>query len=113
MEVTAEKFLRDKLESEISSFGDGNTEFHTRDINHLLQCLDDKDEQIKELKLNCIELITKINYDAENILKELLTDCMTINNLSAEQRLNYIRREYKKDHAKLNPLTPTPPQDGK
>lgn len=48
-EITAEKFLREKLESEISSFGDGMAEFHTRDIELLLHCLDEKDEQIVKL----------------------------------------------------------------
>jgi hypothetical protein len=43
---TAEEFLREKLESEIADFGDGTAEFHTRDIAHLLQCLDEKDNII-------------------------------------------------------------------
>lgn len=101
MKLTAEQFLIEKLQSEISSFGDGTTEFHTRDIEHLLTCLDEKDSEIKELKANCKELIAKINYDAESKLKELLIDCMTINNLSAEERLRYIRHHYKGDHSKL------------
>lgn len=101
MKLTAEQFLREKLESEIQSFGDGTTEFHTRDIEHLCKCLDDKDDEITELKSNCIELIAKINYNAEDKLKELLTDCMTINNLSAEERLRYIRHHYKADYTKL------------
>lgn len=101
MKLTAEQFLREKLESEIQSFGDGTTEFHTRDIEHLLKCLDDKDSEIKELKANCIELIAKLNYNAEAVLIELLKDCMTINNLSAEERLRYIRHHYKPDYTKL------------
>ena len=101
MKLTAEQFLREKLESQISSFGDGTTDFHTRDIDHLLKCLEEKDNEIHELKANCIELIAKINYNAEDKLKELLTDCMTINNLSAEERLRYIRHHYKADYTKL------------
>lgn len=93
MKLTAEQFLREKLESEISSFGDGTTEFHTRDIEHLCKCLDDKDDEIKELKSNCI--------NAEDKLKELLTYCMTINNLSAEERLRYIRKHYIKDYRRF------------
>lgn len=95
MKLTAEEFLREKLETEIGSFGDGTTEFHTRDIEHLLLCLDDKDEKIRQLEDKCLELNGKINFDAEKKLNELLTVCMTINNLSAEQRLRYIRTEYK------------------
>ena len=49
MELSAEQFLREKLESEISSFGDGTNEFHTREIQHLLQCLDEKDNKISNL----------------------------------------------------------------
>lgn len=101
MKLSAEEFLREKLESEISAFGDGTTEFHTRDIEHLLKCLDEKDNEINELKANSIELNEKINYNAENKLKDLLTDCMTINNLSAEERLKYIRHHYKSDFNKL------------
>ena len=89
--MTAEKFLREKLESEISSFGDGNTEFHTRDLEHLLKCLDHKDEIIRLAVEH-----RKINFNAEKRFKDLLELCMTINNLSADQRLYYIRQEYKK-----------------
>ncbi len=102
MELTAEQFLRDKLESEIGSFGDGTKEFHTRDIEHLLKCLDDKDKLIKSLKLDCAEFIIKINWNAEKQFEELLTSVMTINNLSAEQRLYSIRSEYKKIWTKIN-----------
>lgn len=95
MKKTAEEFLREKLESEISSFGDGITEFHTKDVQHLLQCLYDKDEEIRQTKDQCVELTGKINFGAEERLKELLADCMNISNASAEGRLRYIRREYK------------------
>jgi hypothetical protein len=37
MKLTAEQFLREKLESEIQSFGDGTTEFHTRDIEQRIE----------------------------------------------------------------------------
>lgn len=47
---TLETFLREKLESEIQVFGDGNTEFHTRDLEQLLDILEEKDEQIRGLK---------------------------------------------------------------
>lgn len=47
---TLESFLREKLASEIQTFGDGTTEFHTRDLDQLLQILDDKDERIRELE---------------------------------------------------------------
>ena len=70
MKLTAEQFLIEKLESEIQSFGDGTTEFHTRDIEHLCKCLDDKDDEIRELKSNCIELIAKINF-MEDQIREL------------------------------------------
>lgn len=93
--LTAEAFLREKLESEIASFGDGTTEFHTRDVEHLLKCLDDKDESIRHTEEQCVELIAKINWDAEKQFNELLEVCMTINNLSAEERLRYIRKQYK------------------
>lgn len=93
--ITAEAFLRDKLESEIATFGDGTTEFHTRDIEHLLKCLDEKDHLLRQAKLYHGKLIGKINFDAEKQFKELLELCMTINNASAEQRLGYIRKQYK------------------
>jgi hypothetical protein len=95
MELTAEAFLREKLESEISLFGDGTTEFHTRDINHLLKCLDDKDQRISALREERGKLISEINFDVKKQFKELLTLCMTVNNASAEERLGYIRRQYK------------------
>ena len=101
MQLTAEQFLREKLESEISSFGDGTTEFHTRDIEHLLKCLEAKDLEIHELKAHCLELITKINYNAADKLTELLNDCMSTSNMSAEERLRYIRHFYKDDFTKL------------
>ena len=47
--ITAEDFLREKLESEIQICGDGNTEFHTRDLSHLLDCLKEKDNLVVEL----------------------------------------------------------------
>lgn len=93
--LTLEKFLRDKLESEIQSFGDGNTEFHTRDLEQLINILDGKDDQISELKEQCIELASKVNFNVEKQFSELLEVCMTINNLSAEERLRYIRSHYK------------------
>jgi len=46
-----ERFLRDKLESEVATFGDGMTEFHTRDLEQLLKILDSKDEIIRNLQL--------------------------------------------------------------
>ncbi len=102
MELTAEEFLREKLESEISSFGDGTSEFHTRDIEHLLKCLDVKDERIREVENQCVELIDKINFHAEDKLKELLALCMTISNASAEERLGCIRKQYKEIWNTLN-----------
>ena len=98
MKQTAEEFLREKLESEIGSFGDGTTEFHTRDVAHLLKCLEEKDSEIHELKSNCLELIARINYNAEDRFKALLTDCMNTSNWSAEERLRYIRGQYRKDY---------------
>ena len=102
MKLTAEQFLIEKLESEISSFGDGITEFHTRDIQHLCKCLSDKNDEIRELKANCIELTAKINYNAEDKLKEVLTDCMIKNNSSADERLYYIRHRYNDIYLQLN-----------
>lgn len=99
--ITAEEFLREKLESEIQVFGDGNTEFHTRDLAHLLKCLESKDRKIEELELQCAELTSKINFNAEAKLKELLTDCMNKCNWSAEQRLGFIRMEYLDDWNKI------------
>ena len=99
--LTAEEFLRDKLESEIQAFGDGTTQFHTRDLEHLLQCLDDKDERIREQSDRCIELNKLIDWDAKKQFNELLEVCMTINNLSADQRLGYIRKQYKDIWTKL------------
>jgi len=101
MEILTEDFLRKKLEDDISSFGDGVTEFHTRDINHLLICLGDKDLAIEKLNEKCNGLINQVNFDAERQFKELLTICMTINNLSAEERLRYIRNTYKELYTKL------------
>lgn len=88
MELSAEQFLREKLETEISSFGDGKTEFHTREIQHLLLCLDEKDNKIKELERN-------INYnsDIEKRFKELYSDCMNIK-LNPVSLLSYIRCHY-------------------
>lgn len=102
--LTAEQFLRDKLENEVMLFGDGTTEFHTRDITHLLKCLYEKDNTIRALQDRAEQLTERINFKAEHLLKELLLDCMTINNLSAEQRLRYIRQHepYTAAHKKLN-----------
>lgn len=104
--MTAETFLREKLESEIQSFGDGTTEFHTRDIEHLLKCLDDKDESIKDVEDRCTELFNKVNFKAEKEFKELLTLCMTKNNASAEERLGYIRNTYKEVWNQLTQINP-------
>jgi len=93
--MTAEEFLRNKLESEISSFGDGMSEFHTRDLEHILKCLDEKDQIIQQKDERIIELADKINFKAEKQFFELLELCMTRNNLSAEERLGYIRSHYK------------------
>lgn len=102
-QLTAEEFLRDKLASEIEGFGDGTTGFHTRDIQHLLHCLEEKDNQILYSDQQCIELISKINFDAEEKLKQVLTDCMERNNWSAEERLRYIRKTYKEMFEQLIP----------
>lgn len=102
MELTLEQFLREKLESEIGIFGDGTTEFHTRDLQQLLCILDKKDEKIQELLASCQNLMNMVNFKAEAQLKELLTDCMTINNLSAEERLRYIRKQYKEMYEKIS-----------
>lgn len=93
--LSAEQFLRDKLESEIATFGDGTTEFHTRDVQHLLQCLDKKDEEIIFTNGHVADLISKINFNAEQQFYELLELCMTRNNASSEERLGYIRKTYK------------------
>jgi len=103
MKLTAEQFLREKLESQISEFGDGTTEFHTRDVEHLLKCLDEKDEQNKELHKENLNLCNKVNFRAEKKFNELLELCITINNVSAEERLRYIRNEYKDIYAVNNP----------
>jgi len=65
-----EKFLRDKLESEISSFGDGMTEFHTRDLNQLINILDSKDQQNSEMqtKIEVLELANKDLADTHNVI---------------------------------------------
>lgn len=76
-EKTAEQFLREKLESEISSFGDGTTEFHTRDIEHLLKCLDDKDENFRVAccenvdKADEIQKLTELGLNYVNQINEL------------------------------------------
>lgn len=93
--TTLEKFLRDKLESEIGQFGDGNTEFHTRDLEQLVNILDDKDDCIRELN-NKIEFLTaQLELRKLANFRPLLEMCMTINNLTAEERLRCIRKEYK------------------
>lgn len=48
MEKSAEDFLIEKLEDEIATFGNGITEFHTKDLEHLLNCLHDKNSIIKQ-----------------------------------------------------------------
>jgi len=101
MKLTAEEFLREKLASEISNFGDGTTEFHTRDIEHLLKCLDEKDDKIKEVQLKCDDLANKVHFDAEMKLKELLEDVMPVSNWSADERLYYIRQQYKDVYDKI------------
>lgn len=45
-----EKFLTNKLESEIAAFGDGITEFHTRDLEALLELIENKNKEIERLK---------------------------------------------------------------
>lgn len=94
-QLTAEEFLREKLESEIQAFGDGTTEFHTRDIEHLLKCLDQKDERIKHTEMQCADLIGKINWSTKQQFEELLAWVMSIDNRSAEERLRDIRNIYK------------------
>jgi len=74
-ELTAEAFLRQKLESEIQDFGDGNTKFHTRDLEHLLECLDEKDQQTASLREEN-EKLTEIN----NSMAEKVT-YLTMRNL--------------------------------
>lgn len=91
--LTAEKFLREKLESEISSFGDGTTAFHTRDIQHLLECLDEKDNLISQYADRNSELLKRIDFKAEMQFKELLLMCMTINN---ENSIILSKRRYSK-----------------
>lgn len=105
-DLSAEKFLREKLESQIrsSSHGydsNGYDSFHTRDIEYLLKCLDSKDQVIRQLEKKCVDLNSKINWNAEKQFNELLEVCMTINNLSAEQRLGYIRKHYKEIWTKI------------
>lgn len=95
MNISAEQFLREKLASEIETFGDGTTEFHTRDIEHLLKCLENKDDVIMEDEQKIKALHAKINFKAEEKFRALLELCMERSNWSAEQRLNYIRRTYK------------------
>ena len=103
--MTAEEFLRNKLENEIGYFGDGNTEFHTRDLEHLLKCMDDKDEIIRQNERHRIDLTNKINFNVEKQFLELLESVMTRNNLSAEERLRCIRNHYKEVWDKIKPLS--------
>lgn len=69
---TLESFLRDKLESEIQAFGDGNTEFHTRDLEQLIHILDGKDDQIQELKKQLEEQTSPMALPTEEIIKAKL-----------------------------------------
>lgn len=101
-DLTAEEFLREKLESEITSFGDGTTEFHTRDIEHLLKCLEEKDDRIEEQREKINDLRHKVNFDAEAKLSTLLEECMTKSNWSAEERLSFIRHKYASLWKELN-----------
>ena len=54
-----ETFLRDKLQSEIESFGDGNTEFHTRDLEQLIRILDEKDKLVNTMETELAYLKNK------------------------------------------------------
>lgn len=66
-----------------------------------LQPQKDNEELIEQLKSDKQFLMSQRNDQerhkdiSQKHLSCLLTDCMTINNLSADQRLAYIRREYK------------------
>lgn len=99
--ITAEQFLREKLESEVAAFGNGTTEFHTVDLEYLLKCLEAKDTEIAEYKTKITELNSSIDYNLEHKLKEVLTYCMTVSNWTAEERLNYVRQKYKADYLLL------------
>lgn len=63
----AEKSLRDKLSSIISDFGDGETEFHTRDIECLLKILDEKDSENLQLKIDLEAHQTKGVFSIDNM----------------------------------------------
>jgi len=71
-----EKFLRDKLESEIQNFGDGITEFHTRDLNQLINILDSKDKETSDMQKEIDELKRKLKqetYNTDYVLREYET----------------------------------------
>lgn len=102
MEMTAEQFLKKKLESEISTFGNGIAEFHTVDLEHLLKCLDAKDQTIKQNNEVIKALSDRIDFNAEKKFYELLKICMTINNMSSSERLCFIRSRYNDIWEKLN-----------
>ena len=103
MELSAEQFLREKLESEISSFGDGTNEFHTREIQHLLQCLDEKDNKIKEIENNINKIENNIinNKGSKNtsIINDINKDIVTItfkvnSELAANDLVTWFERGY-------------------
>jgi len=69
MAISAERFVREKLASEISSFGDGKLEFHTREIQLLLERLDEKDVELINLNKENVRLCNMVNKLNSDILK--------------------------------------------
>lgn len=63
---TADEFLIEKLISEISVFGDGITEFHTRDLSHLVNSFQEQKLEIENLK-NEIKRLNEILNGVENL----------------------------------------------
>ena len=55
-----ESFLTGKLISEISNFGDGTTEFHTRDLDKILEIINCKNDALSQKQNDIDELVNSI-----------------------------------------------------
>ena len=55
-----ESFLTEKLISEISNFGDGTTDFHTRDLAKILEIINCKNDALTQNQNDIDELVESL-----------------------------------------------------
>ena len=96
------KTFKEKWEEKCSTVANLADDIEKKD-EEILNLIKEKDKQNAEINVRDIAIkgYKKIIQDKQNDFKELLYACMIINNLSAEERLGWIRREYKEIYNKL------------